>query len=323
MSDNTAITLAHITDLHLPPVLSLKPWLWNLKRSVGAINWFRNRRKLHLARVASELAADIVAQGPDHIAVTGDLASLGLPGEFQRGLEWLETLGGFDDVSVIPGNHDIYTKGCDVACLSAWSDYMASDTWGRGLTNDAEGFPYVRRIGNVALFALNSSVPTRLFRASGRIGDRQMRALGDLLARVAAQGLIRVILIHHPPLRRQAPSRRALEDADALEALLSEVGADLVLHGHNHRDELTWTGPPGGPRIPIVGVATGSTGREHRHEPLGRYNLYRISGRAGAVHIELVTRGLKSSAGGVVELRRQVLQPDAALAAPGLVVTAP
>jgi 3',5'-cyclic AMP phosphodiesterase CpdA len=322
MSGNTAITLAHITDVHLPPVLSWKPWLWNLKRSVGLINWYRNRRKLHLARVAALLADDIVAQAPDHVAVTGDLASLGLPGEFQTGLDWLKTLGGPADVSVIPGNHDIYTKGCDTVCLAAWVDYMTSDAWGMGLLDGVAGFPYVRRVGNVALVGLNSSVPTRLFQASGRVGERQMRALGEVLAKLATQDVMRVILIHHPPLRHQAPSRRALEDARALDAMLMAHGADLVLHGHNHRDSLTWTGPPGA-RIPIVGVATGSTGRDHRHEPLARYNLYRIGGRAGSAHIELVTRGLKSSAGTIVELRRQTLQPDATLAASGLVVRVP
>lgn len=323
MSEQSAITLAHISDVHLPPVLSWKPWLWNLKRSVGLLNWYRNRRDLHLASVAAMLAADIVAQRPDHIAVTGDLASLGLPGEFQVGLDWVETMGGAPDVSVIPGNHDIYTKGCDAACLTAWADHMTSDAWGLELLRGETGFPYLRRIGNVALVGLNSSVPTRLFRASGRIGERQMRALDALLAKLATLDLVRVILIHHPPLKHQAPSRRALEDAKPLEMLLTARGADLVLHGHNHRDSLAWTRTSEGQPIPIVGVATGSTGREHRHEPLARYNLYRISGRRGAAHIEMTTRGLTSSARVIGDLRHQTLRPDAPLAASGLVVAVP
>lgn len=316
-------TLAQITDVHLPPVLSLRPWLWNLKRSVGFINWYRNRRDLHLSSVAALLAADIVAQTPDHIAVTGDLASLGLPGEFTTGLDWLATLGDKARVSVVPGNHDIYTKGCDALCLTAWADYMRSDAWGSELLGRSEGFPYVRRVNSLALVGLNSAVPTRLFRASGRIGARQMQALDETLERLRPTGLARVVLIHHPPLRQQAPSRRALEDADELEAVLKKQGADLVLHGHNHRDSLLWTGASGHPRIPIVGLATGSTGRKHRHEPLARYNLYRFSGEPGNRSIELVTRGLQSEAGKIVELRRQALVPDAALAASGSVMALP
>lgn len=323
MSTDAVTTLAQITDVHLPPVLSFKPWLWNVKRSLGMINWVRNRRDLHLAAVAALIAADCKAQHPDHIAVTGDLATLGLPGEFQTGLDWLATLGDASRISLIPGNHDIYTKGCDAMCLREWAGFMRSDAWGNAFLGGTEGFPYVRRVGNLGIVALNSAVPTRLFIASGRIGPRQMAALPGILDRLRDEGLIRVILIHHPPLRHQAPSRRALEDAREFEALLKQHGAELVLHGHNHRDSLAWTGTPGAHRIPIVGLATGSTGRVHRHEPLGRYNLYRISGQPGAARIELITRGLQSAAGKVVELRRQILSPDATLAASGNVVVAP
>lgn len=308
-------TLAQITDVHLPPVLSLKPWIWNLKRSVGLLNWYRNRRDLHLAPIAAAIAADAVEQAPDAFAITGDLASLGLPGEFQTGLDWLATLGDVSRVALIPGNHDIYTKGCDIVCLREWASYMRSDAWGVEFLQGAEGFPYVRRVGNLALVALNSAVPTRLFVASGRIGPRQLAALADVLERLKQTDLIRVVLLHHPPLRSQAPQRRALEDAVELDTVLRKHGAELVLHGHNHRDSLAWTGAAGSPRIPIVGVATGSTGRKHRHEPLARYNLYRISGTQKAARIELVTRGLESANGKIVELRRQVLLPDAALGA--------
>jgi 3',5'-cyclic AMP phosphodiesterase CpdA len=316
-------TLAQITDVHLPPVMSLRPWIWNLKRSVGMLNWYRNRRNLHLAPIAYAIAADAVAQSPDAFAITGDLASLGLPGEFGTGIAWLKTLGDMRHVALIPGNHDIYTKGCDVVCLREWAHYMRSDEWGREFLQGAEGFPYVRRVGNLAIVALNSAVPTRLFIASGRIGERQLKALAAILDRLKQTGLIRVVLLHHPPLKSQAPQRRALEDADALDAVLKQHGADLVLHGHNHRDSLVWTGAAGAPRIPIVGLATGSTGREHRHEPLARYNLYRISGTPGAARIEIVSRGLESARGKIIELRRQVLQPDAALSATSAVMQVP
>ena len=57
--------------------------------------------------------------------------------------------------------------------------------------------------------------------------------------------------------------------------LLSNRGAELVIHGHNHINMLAWgTGPSG--RFPIVGAPSASLGARHRHEPLGRYNLYRI-----------------------------------------------
>lgn len=312
---STVTTLAHISDLHLPPAGLFSTWHWNLKRIVGLVNWYRNRRTLYLASAADALAFDIVKMAPDHIAVTGDLANFGLPGEYQTGLDWLAKLGPRERVSLIPGNHDIYTSRCDVTCLTAWDAYMRSDAW--GLENGTEpGFPYVRKIGNVAIIALNSAVPTDLFIASGRLGARQMRVLAETLDRIKQSGLIRVVLIHHPPLPGQTPPRRALTDARALQDVLRSHGADLVLHGHNHRDTIVWADCDSGHPIPVVGVATGSVGRPHRHEPLARYNLYRIEGEPGQARIEMVTRGLERENGSVAELHRSVLMPGAAIPHP-------
>ena len=47
-------------------------------------------------------------QAPDHIAVTGDIANIGLAEEYRHGRDLLESLGTAHDVSFVPGNHDIY-----------------------------------------------------------------------------------------------------------------------------------------------------------------------------------------------------------------------
>ena len=70
---------------------------------------------------------------------------------------------------------------------------------------------------------------------------------------------------------------------------------------------LAWgTGPSG--RFPIVGAPSASLGRRHRHEPLGRYNLYRIDPARRCV--DLVGRGLAEPGGAIVELERRALVPE-------------
>jgi 3',5'-cyclic AMP phosphodiesterase CpdA len=118
--------------------------------------------------------------------------------------------------------------------------------------------------------------------------------------------LIRIVLIHHPPLPGQTALRRALQDADELVRVLTERGAELVLHGHNHRDSLVWL-PSATGVVPIVGVASGSAARTHGREPLGRYNLFRFSPDG----IEMIVRGLGGPAGDVIEIARFALQPTA------------
>lgn len=302
MSDT--ITLAQLSDVHLAPLRGLALRHLNVKRGLGYLNWQRGRRRVHRRDALDLVVADLKAQRPDHIAVTGDLINLGLPAEYEAAHAWLEGLGAPDKVTVIPGNHDIYTHLAGDPGVERWADYMRSDAWGAKLGSDKERFPFVRRIGPVALIALNSAVPTPPFVAAGELGNRQIATLAEILIRAQEQKLIRVVLIHHPPLTGQAPPRRALRDAAALERVLSDRGAELVLHGHNHRDshiDFAWARG----HIPVIGLASSSAGRAHKAEPLGRYNLVHIARADGAVRIDVTTRGLDASASRIEQIERR------------------
>lgn len=293
-------TLAHLSDVHLAPIAGFRLRYWNTKRALGFLNWQRGRRRVHVREVADRIAADVLAHEPDHIAVTGDLANLGLPGEYENAAAWLAQLGDPQRVSVVPGNHDIYSGRLgDDTCLKAWAPYMRnSESW----TDDAPvQFPYVRTEGPVALIGLNSAVPTPPFVAAGRLGQGQLDQFALSLERLAAAGYIRVVMIHHPPLPGQARPRRALQDAAAFASVLDRHGAELVLHGHNHRQTLAWHRHSGG-RIPVLGVASASAGRLHKNEPLARYHLIRLWREDGVLHITCETRGLTSPEGDVTTI---------------------
>jgi 3',5'-cyclic AMP phosphodiesterase CpdA len=306
------VTLAHISDLHLSPVEGFGPRHWNMKRGLGFLNWHRGRKAVHLRDILDELVTDMLAQSPDHIAVTGDLVNIGLPAEYEVALRWLEGLGPPDRVTVVPGNHDIYVKHRKGAGVRRWAPYMAPDAWGEGRAKArADGFPFVRRLGPAALVCLNSAVPTPVFEAGGRLGREQLNALGPALEELASEGLMRVVLIHHPPFPGQAPPRRALEDAAELEKVFARYGAELVLHGHNHRDTMAWRRCAFGDLL-VVGIASGSAGRQHRGEPLARYNLFRLTRDASGFTIEFQARGLLAPQGAVVDLERKVLRPEPA-----------
>lgn len=300
-------TLAQISDLHLTPLSGFGPNHWNVKRSLGFLNWARSRRFVHRQDVADRLVTDIWQRGADHIAVTGDIANLGLPDEIAAALQWLKTVGPPEKVTAIPGNHDIYTRRMrGPACTEIWREYIAADDWGAFFIGaEPEQFPFLRRVGPLVLIGLNSAIPTRPFVAAGHIGHEQLKALEDCLLRLKQQNLTRVVLIHHPPLPGQTAPRRALKNADQLAAVLAACGAELVLHGHNHRDSLVWLASDDGP-IPIVGVASGSAMRTHGLEPLGRYNLFRFSPDG----IEMHVRGLGGEAGSVVDIARFALRPE-------------
>ncbi len=298
------ITIAHLSDVHLGPITGFHPRYWNTKRAFGLMNWARNRRHAYRRDVLERLIADLKTQQPDHIAISGDLINVGLPAEMAQAARWLETVGPPERVSVVPGNHDIYTGiGADRG-LARWSAYMA------GLAHT--GLPYVRRIGSVALIGLNSAHETRPFDASGRVGGVQRRRLAQLLDELGAAGWFRLVMIHHPPLPGLTRASHALSDAAAVHDLMSRHGAELVIHGHLHRN-ISGAIVAAAGSIPVIGVPAASMSVAHPHEPLARYNLFEIVRLGGAYQIQLIGRGLDRVDGPVVELERRQLVTLSAL----------
>src|ERR1700730_18315768 len=105
-----AFTLAHLSDPHLPPLPPPKLGELAGKRVLGYLNWTRNRGKYYRREVLDALVADMQAQSPDHIAVTGDLVNLALEAEFAPAQAWLKSVGEPHLVTTIPGNHDAYVR---------------------------------------------------------------------------------------------------------------------------------------------------------------------------------------------------------------------
>src|SRR5262245_48899894 len=304
----TALTIAHLSDVHLGPIRGFTPRHWNLKRLSGYWNWRSTRREHHQRGVLDRLVADMQAQAPDHIVVTGDLANIGLPQEHIDALTWLKALGPPDRVSVIPGNHDIYARHGRDPGTRRWAAYMTSNAAGeRHLMAEvpAPEFPYIRCLDGLPLTGLNSAVPTPPLIAAGRAGREQLARLARVLDSAGQAGLFRLVLIHHPPLPGQASRTRGLRDAAALQNVLREHGAELVIHGHNHLNMLRLAASRAGAPIPIVGVASASLAHRHGREGLARYNLYRIAGPPW--HITLEGRGLEDADGDIVELERRSL----------------
>jgi 3',5'-cyclic AMP phosphodiesterase CpdA len=278
-------TLAHLSDPHLGPLPRPKFRELFSKRILGYTNWTIRRRGRHDMTCLAVLTADLLDQHPDHIAVTGDLAVIGLDAEFIPARAFLEKLGTPDHVSMIPGNHDAYVSSTADHPQLHWKEYMSGDD--QRAENEPD-FPYVRRRGNVAIIGLSSAVPTGFHSAQGRLGKEQCWRLTEILRNLGEEGLFRVVLIHHPPSGTGDVFRR-LTDARRIKRALLRSGAELVLHGHNHKQERTTLLGASGP-VPVIGVPSASIGPSQELTP-GAYNIYRISGEKGRWSCEMVVRG--------------------------------
>jgi 3',5'-cyclic AMP phosphodiesterase CpdA len=230
------------------------------------------------------LAQDLAAQRPDHIAVTGDLVNISLGDEFAQARAYLNRLGSGDRVTVVPGNHDAYVTVPWDKSTGLWSDYMTGRHAGEGDAErpprDADDFPFVRRLGDIALIGVSTAVPTAPFIAAGELGPTQLARLDAMLEELGGAGMFRVVLIHHPPFAGGAYKRKSLRDAGAFADTIARRGAELVLHGHMHVSSLGRLPTPAGP-APVFGVPSASAAPGNHRDP-SRYHVYRISRRADA-----------------------------------------
>lgn len=298
--------LAHLSDIHLGPLPELSYRELATKRITGYINWQRNRKRALFGDTLLALVADLKAEAPDHVAVTGDLVNLATRKEVEGARIWLEDLGDPSWVSVVPGNHDAYVPGALNRAYKEWNPYLVGDTTRK---ISPRSFPYMRVRGPVAIIGTSSAEATLPFLATGSFKRGQALATARLLEDAKARGLFRVVMIHHPPIHGAAAWSKRLIGKQFFSKVIREAGAELVLHGHTHLDTLHWLTGPRGTKVPVVGVPSASQGAGSSH-PASRYNLFEIDGEPGHWSLTQRERGLRADGSGIDWIRERRLLSD-------------
>ena len=288
------------------------------KRLLGWFSWWSERRYVHRPELLRALFEDLKSQKPDHVAVTGDLTNISLEQEFIAAKELLGELGSPSWVSLVPGNHDAYVRVPRARAWDRWSSYMASDEAveaagraGAALTAPlAAEFPTLRIRGPIAFVGLCTAQPTAPGLASGRVGSEQLERLAASLSELGSQGMCRVVLSHHSVSDDGLSRRRRLSDSADVRAVLKEVGAELVLHGHGHRTQIVEIpGPSRG--IPVIGVRSSSHAGDSE-ERRAQYHLLRIESAAperggSRFRLALSIRGYDVASGGFVAVEERAI----------------
>jgi 3',5'-cyclic AMP phosphodiesterase CpdA len=282
-------TLAHLSDPHLP-MPEARPLQLLGKRATGYFNWWRHRVHVHVPEALAGIVADIKKQKPDHIALTGDLVNVALPQEFRRAADWLAAFDEPKRITVIPGNHDAYVHVTWKESVGLWGAYIAGD--GAAPAEGFDVFPTVRRRGEIALVGLSTGVPKPPLLATGNLGEIQIARTEKLLAELGREGLCRVVLIHHPPLKGESRFKH-LTDTAEFQAMIRRVGCELVLHGHNHRSEVARIEGPLG-LIPVVGVASASAAPDSKYGR-ARYHLIHIERNDDSWMLRIELRALNAA----------------------------
>lgn len=221
--------IAHITDLHF-----------------GAAD----------PAVVEALAAELAADSPDLVAISGDLTLGARRSEFRAARAF------FDALPVpwlaVPGNHDI----TPYRLLERFGNPYAR--WRAEIAAETEP---VWQDGQTMVVGLNTARRMGLHWdwSRGRVTSTRLRRL---LARLAAAppGLARVVVAHHPLLPPpSAPATPVAGGAQRALAALASAGVRLVLAGHLHRGYARLASPA--PNAPLILQGATSTSVRLRGEP--------------------------------------------------------
>ncbi len=220
--------IGHISDLHLSD-----------RRRYPRNGFAARDCDRHSARLAKRLLSLLEEAGVGHLVVTGDLTLSSEAGEFERVSELLRPWARSGRLTVVPGNHDVWTA--DAVRTSRFLRMVGPD--GLGMRTAVESYPrVVLPAPEVAIVALDSArYGEEPYDTPGRLGPAQLQACREMVREHAKEGRAVLLALHHHLMlpRERVPSdagvaRTPLADADKVVRLVADLRVAGVLHGHRH-----------------------------------------------------------------------------------------
>lgn len=262
-----SLRIAHVSDVHVLDLAGTKPWRFLNKRLTGLANLMGSRRAAHPQSMLEQIVRELEGDDVDHVIISGDLSNLSLESELARAKVLVEPLGGYDRVSVVPGNHDVYTRGAQRS--RRFERFFGHLMWRAG---EPQIYPWFKDLGAVKLVGFSSANATAPLFAHGHVAQAQLDRLEALHAAGALAGGFVIGVVHHNLHRRgrRKDWMHGLRNRDELVAACKRAGVGLILHGHTHvSNRFERDG------IEIVGSGSSTwSSTEARH--VGRYNVYTV-----------------------------------------------
>lgn len=208
------------------------------KRITGYANTLLHRGRVHRREFLLKVLT-AAADTAEQLVVTGDITNLALEHEYEDARALLEEAATRTEVTVVPGNHDIYLPSLarERRFPHYFHRFLETDLPELACDLPAGRFPCVKLRQSVAIIGLSSGVPRPPFVSAGRLGHAQLRSLEGVLAHPEVRRRTPVVLVHHPPVDRRPRLLRfrdGLVDLPALQRVLAPLAHGVLLFGHLH-----------------------------------------------------------------------------------------
>jgi 3',5'-cyclic-AMP phosphodiesterase len=235
--------IAHLSDLHLLEEGHEKRTgtAW---RRLAYISLGRPKSASARRRRALDALVDARKTGAHHLVVTGDLTEDGLPEQFEMAASVLEeSRWPADKVTLVPGNHDVYTD---------------PDAWDRALEGPLRAYRATSSTGlpvhlpATVLLPLSTAFTQHYTRSAGTLRGHEVEAAGRAAEQARLAGSALVVAMHHSPRRHHVLPLQWIDgllDHAALAPLLDAHDHLHVLHGHVHFASDKAVRPGATPRI--------------------------------------------------------------------------
>jgi 3',5'-cyclic AMP phosphodiesterase CpdA len=234
--------VAHLSDLHLLDLSDVSPLRFLNKRVSGYFNLRIRRKSVHRVDYVRAMGDHLDRLEIDHVIVTGDITNLALESEFAYARNVIERELRLtpERLTIVPGNHDAYTRGAyrSGRFASYFGDYLVSALPELSTHLPMGPFPVVKFCGPLAIVGLSTAVPHLPFVAAGELGRGQIASVEKIVSHPDVRLRSMIVALHHPV---EAPPSlvkawlEGLRDRDALLSALALQPRALIVHGHLHR----------------------------------------------------------------------------------------